>query len=258
METTDFEGYLTSAIGVSNPAVSGVWIGWHLLLVGMILVLGLTGNATVLWVYSRNKHLKNNIYLLIFAVLDIFACVVFLPFFALPEVRGLASESTQKLDIVTVTFFLIGSFTANSYLFLLAVATTDKLFAVYYPFVYRQRSKGARKVAIIFGSLFSMLGALLNAIALYTNDKQLFRLSVTIYSSILTSLLVIILSFYALIIKRLRENQSKFRLELFLCARGHQTQMALPARSPPCPEMSSTSKYTLIRKWAHTLRSEHY
>ena len=180
----------------------------HIICVGLITSLSLSGNSLVLYIYAKKKKPMNvgNIFILAMAILDIYASLAIPTQFAMmyTYVKNKIyheRENEWRQEMMLYFFFTV----LLLYLELLVSMALDRVWAVFAPFSYTQ-SKKRILVMIAFEILFS--------ISMAVTLRQTVNTSLGNYNKVALGM-VIIAAFitlavsYSAIIVRLHRNRKK-------------------------------------------------
>ena len=112
------------AIEINGHHVSEYEITAHVVLVTFFLVIGVTGNTFVIYIYSKEKKQTGRVYILALAWMDLIGCVCMLP-------------QVAALNYGLVNGFIFGVeglIQAYSYSLVNLAMALDRVFAVFLPF----------------------------------------------------------------------------------------------------------------------------
>ena len=124
----------------------------------VLLVVGATANAVVIWIYTRKNSRVNKVgqreFPLLFAAIDLIALLSTI----IGEVYEHMKYDTVEYRVFLTLFNFCFIFNLNGYLFGLITASVDKLYTVYFPFKYRLiHGKIIRmSISIVFGLGFAI------------------------------------------------------------------------------------------------------
>ena len=114
----------------------------HVAIITILLLIGVPTNIAVVWIHTRkDSRVAKNKFALIFAAIDLISLVVALPMRLVHEVYSDVSATENLANVIAV-------FVVNGYLCTLMTATTDKFYAVMFPFRYGQTRATIFKAAI--------------------------------------------------------------------------------------------------------------
>ena len=114
-------------------------------IIAIFIVVGLVGNSCVIYIYmSKKKIYKGNIYIVTFAVLDILALVLLLPFYLDVD------ESIERNTFLGRFFYSYAIFNYIAYILLLAAMALDRVHAVFYPFSYATSKQVRYSLVMVF------------------------------------------------------------------------------------------------------------
>ena len=177
-------------------------IAWHALAVGTLLLVGVPSNSAVIWIHTRkDSRVAKNKFALIFAAIDLISLVVALPMRLVHEVYSDVSATENLANVIAV-------FVVNGYLCTLMTATTDKFYAVMFPFEYRVKHQRILRVAVI--TSFGM-NVLMTGVA-YVVNSETGQIAINMFYSVVVMLIFLttVVMFVA-ISARLVSNGKKLR-----------------------------------------------
>jgi len=127
-------------------------------------ILGTTGNAVVLYVFSTAKDdLVSTLFIIVLAVVDFSTCLIIIPF---TLVVHLVSYNIRVDLLCKLYLFLITSNIPFSALIMTAIAV-DRYFCICHPFARVLTLRRARVVVLVlaaFASLLGVIGALTHSV----------------------------------------------------------------------------------------------
>ena len=180
-------------------------IAWHALAVGTLLLVGVPSNSAVIWIHTKkNSRVAKNKFVLIFAAIDLISLVVALPMRLVHEIYS----------HVVATEYIANSFAVfvvNGYLCTLMTATTDKFYAVMFPFEYRLKHRRILRVAVItsFGLNLLMTGVVETA---YVINSETAKMAISMFYSVVVMLIFLTtVVMFVVISARLVSNGEKLR-----------------------------------------------
>ena len=184
----------------------------YIAVITVLMVIGVPTNITVIWIHTRkDSRVAKNKFPLIFAVLDMIAMLIALPF---GLSHGVQSPTQAQIGVMSfhngVLLFLL-----NGYWAVLLCATVDKHHAVFFPFKYRLKRPLFVKIAVVsaFGVNFLLVAAVkaLQYIESQSGKTFFYIWLILVYSFLhLVILLTTIVLFVCLVIK-LIHNGRKLR-----------------------------------------------
>ena len=178
-----------------------------------ILVVGVPLNIAVIWIYTRkDTRLGQNTFPVMFAIFDLIAITVYsllLPFQITARILGegaLNEHMTQWLDEFRSLAMV---FAMNGYLMTLLAATSEKFYAVTFPFEFRLKMKKIHVVGKCFSFGFNF--CIVGGITLVRNVASVQILLITIagYSVFTTLTFVTTIVLYVMIVAKLIRNDKQ-------------------------------------------------
>ena len=180
-------------------------IAWHALAVGTLLLVGVPSNSAVIWIHTRkDSRVAKNKFALIFAAIDLISLVVALPMRLVHEVYSDVSATENLANVIAV-------FVVNGYLCTLMTATTDKFYAVMFPFDYRLKHRRILRVAVItsFGLNVLMTGVVETV---YVINSKTAKMAISMFYSVVVMLIFLTtVVMFVVISARLVSNGEKLR-----------------------------------------------
>ena len=131
-----------------------IWfIASRAVIVFVIMLWGVIGNGLVLLVYRRDKKQSGAVYIIIFAALDLIACVVMLPQYPIFELA-----QTYDYHLVDAEWLKAeGRLLWLAYVFVQVTMALDQFLAVFYPFKHTKlRSALNRAMLALFVGLVTL------------------------------------------------------------------------------------------------------
>ena len=134
---------------------------WMIVVMATLIVCGVPSNAAIIWIHSRkNSRLAKNKFPLIFASIDLFAILINLPLQRISDVLLITggTELVNKVLFEVTNFAFL--FINQGYLFTLFVSTSEKFYAITYPFQYRTKRDCFFKVGVFTATAINASGIL--------------------------------------------------------------------------------------------------
>ena len=117
----------------------------HAIAVTFFFTFGVVGNSIVIHIYRRKAaNYVGNLYLILIAVVDIFACCVTLPFYPFLEYL----HSDPFLIALRKLFFLLENLIRMTYFYILLIMAIERYLAVFRPFTFRQIRRKMQHIAL--------------------------------------------------------------------------------------------------------------
>ena len=188
------------AIQINGHHVSEYEIAAHVILVAFFLVVGVTGNAFVIYIYSKEKKQTGRVYILALAWMDLIGCVCMLP-------------QVAALNYGLVNGFIFGVeglIQAYSYSLVNLAMALDRVFAVFLPFKHIAARNKANKCLLVVFCIATTLSSALIVIA-YLNGMTpfLFQFILLTYVSINSVILLFLAAAYPAIAIKLYKQKKK-------------------------------------------------
>ena len=177
--------------------VRATWIGMTSLL---IFTIGMLGNVTTIYIYTRSKKLRRNkVFELILATIDLYALLVLLPIFSIDVYYGEYVSKQFNVAIATC---------AHNYYITILCSTICRYVAVYHPFKFnlffdkwRPRFMGIIAVATV---AFSTRTLVVSAI-FKVKESVIYFLDIMLTTTI--SFVSIAVLFILIIVKLKKQNK---------------------------------------------------
>ena len=173
----------------------------YIAVIAVLMFIGVPSNIAVVWIHTRkDSRVAKNKFPLIFAVFDLIAMLVALPF----EISyGVESPTQAQIGIIefhtSVLLFLV-----NGYWAALLTATVDKFYAVFFPFKYRLK----RQIFVNIGMVtaFGVNLFLVAAMKIFFSTWL-----ILVYSILLVVILLTTIALFVGIVAKLIHNGRKLR-----------------------------------------------
>ena len=188
------------AIQINGHHVSEYEIAAHVILVAFFLVVGVTGNAFVIYIYSKEKKQTGRVYILALAWMDLIGCVCMLP-----QVAAFSYGLVNNF-----LFGLEGTIQAYSYSLVNLAMALDRVFAVFLPFKHiAARNKANQCLLVVFCIATTLSSALIVIAYLNGMTPFLFQFILLTYVSINSVILLFLAAAYPAIAIKLYKQKKK-------------------------------------------------
>ena len=184
---------------------------WMIVVVATLIVCGVPSNAAIIWIHSRkNSRLAKNKFPLIFASIDLFAILINLP---LQRIRDVVDKPESYLINKLLYEFLNFSFlfTMQGYLFTLLVATSEKFYAITYPFQYRTNQNWFFKVGVFTATAVNAVVILFPTVirVVATDDGRIMSIYPAIYTVAIAVIFLTTIALYVAIVVKILKNEQQ-------------------------------------------------
>ena len=155
----------------------------------MIILCGVIGNGLVLLVYRRDMQKQSgDIYIIIFAALNMVSCVVILPQYSIHELA-----QTYDYHLIDPEWLeAAGRLLWLAYVFVQVTMALDQFLAVFYPFKHMKlRSALNKYMLLVFVVLFTFIGLLRYMLSAPVVYQHLYLMAFALVSGVITLLTAI-------------------------------------------------------------------
>ena len=187
-----------STVGCSSNKTISLWI--HVPVAGGIALWCLLGNLPLLWMYTRNKKIADKkLFQLSLAILDIIACILWLPLIAF--IQGKLADQNCYINAAHVA---VGGFCVSTYNHLDLSFAIDQFNVVYFPTTHKKRRLKTARLMIVTSYIAGIACELAH---LKFTNSGLFSsdISYVIRSSIRFVVVSLTLTLYTAILYKLRK-----------------------------------------------------
>ena len=127
----------------------------HVIAVTLFATFGIVGNSLVIHIYRKKSGSNNvgNLYLIMIAATDIFACCTLLPIY--PFIRYMYRDKT--LIALRPFVFLLQNMINSTYLWILSVMALERVLAVFRPFTFRSIRRRLLCIAFVWFTFQSLI-----------------------------------------------------------------------------------------------------
>ena len=184
---------------------------WMIVVVATLIVCGVPSNAAIIWIHSRkNSRLAKNKFPLIFASIDLFAILINLPLQRIGDVVGIPDSVVMYrllYEFLNFTFLFI----MQGYLFTLLVATSEKFYAITYPFKYRTNQNWFFKVGVFTATAVNAVVILFPTVirVVATDDGRIMSIYPAIYTAAIAVIFLTTIALYVAIVVKILKNEQQ-------------------------------------------------